>query len=754
MAKDRVQVRLYSAGGPSSGRVFRSKDVLQATWRVTRLSGYADASIELAGLPSEHPGLVNDARIEIWGWDTTQQAYLRLYRGYVLQVVGQGRKSTEPRKTKITLYGFWNRVARQVALQRYVWTSAIDLSSVFTALIAKWASIANVGTTYTLDSQTTTITISSLDAWKKPLFAIIDQLDTAAAHQIVVGCDVSSTGANRAYIRPFETTAKLVASLPDPSNQVELIEANTDSRQRSNVLYLTGGQALYPNLAYAATRDQDGAGGEGNSSFENPKLGSSIYGNLFLNPGFESGFTSWTTTGDPAVHDTTDPDGPSYEGEKFLELDNYNAGAETVKQTVTTGVVAGAAYTIQFFARSESLAGTIPEGLVTINWKAGLSLISTSTVNFGGALSPIPTDWTQYAVPVTAPATTTQAEIIFSAPVASFNFGILLDGLSFYRSDRLYQTGWEVVANTGGAVGEVDWAVQNPRNALGTSLLPFHGAYCVLLTIATASSGSECLLRPRAGASVAVQGGTSYVLSKQSLSPYGYSTTPTRKLVIEELDKDGNTIGIYKKTFPSVIAYTVWTQEEFQRTLSQNCRAVRFWEEYLSSSGSLYSDAFSFRNAAATGGYIEGDNLERVLRADDAALGLTGDVATSIADLGIWPEVTQEDALTSDSDAQTWGAAALKDRAVAQQRPRVVWVGSPTLPGSSTPPWPGQVIKGMGSIGGAALPTPLPITEISGEWQETGGAMLLRMTASLKTDPENEARILQQFIRRIKMIGR
>ncbi len=753
MARTRVQVRLYAAGGPSEGRVIPPKQVKGATWRVTRLSGYADGALELSGLPSEHPGLASDAKVEFWGWDDAGQAYLRLYRGYVLQAIGQGRTAAAPRKTSVTLYGLWDRLARQVALQRYLWATPPDLASIFTGLLSRWAPVALVGS-YTTSTTTTGVVLDALDAYKIPLSAAIERLDGAAAHQLVAGCDVDGSGGNRAYLRPFDTSPSLVAALPDPSNHIELIESGEDARQRANVLYLRGGKARYANLFASLTRSQDGATGTGNTSFENPRLGGGGYGNLITSGGFENLLVDWTTSGGPTAKDTSDPEGPAYEGVKLLEIDN-NSGPESVSQSVTTGIVAGATYTLDFVAKAETSAGTPPEGLVTIEWKNSGVGISTDSLTYGGSASPIPATWTGYRVPFVAPATANEMQITLSASVASVNFGIHLDAVQLFRSDTLYQEGWETASGSGGVFGRVDWAITAPTNPAGAARLPFHGAYCVLIEILAASVGQECYLRPRAEATVAVQGGNAYRFSKRSLSPSGATLTPPRKLVIVELEADGTTvIGTFEHDLPAVAAFTDWTQETFYRTMSQNCRYVRCWEEYVGA-GKLYSDAFQIRDAnSVQTEFVEGEDFEAIYRADDTALGLSSPTADSIADLGQWPEISQQEAITSESDGQAWASAALLERAISQLRPRVVWVGSPTLPGSAAPPWPGRVIKGMGDIGAAILTTPQPIAEISGEWAPDKGNMLLRMTASLTTDPETEARILQRLFRKIRLVGR
>ena len=751
MSRTRLQVRLYAAGGPAAGRAFPPKAVLAASWRITRLSGYADANLELAGLPSEHPGLLNDARIEFWGWDDTQQTYLRLYRGYVLQAIGQGRRPDQPRKTLVTLFGFWDRLARQVALQRFLEPSAVDLSVIFDFLLSRWASPAIVGATYTTDYQTTTTTLSTLDAYRVPVSEALSRLDGVAARQIVAGCDVDGAGNDRVYIRPIQTAPGLVAALPDPSNHIELIESGEDARQRANVLHVIGGKAQWGNLFAALTRSQDGATGQGNSSFENPRLGGNGYGDLVLNGGFDSGLTSWTTvSGDPAVKDTADPEGPAYSGSKLLELDN-NAGAEEIKQTITTGIFPGASYAVDFAAKAETAAGTPPEGLIELHWLDSGSPLSISSISFGGALSPVAATWQKFRVPAVAPANANQVEIHLSAPVATENFGLHLDSLQFFRSDSVFQEGWETAAKPGGLFGEVDWAVTNPVNAASASMLPYHGAYCVLVHVTAAAVGNECYLRPRAETNVAVQGGNAYRFSKRSLSPDGETVTPARNLVIVELEADGTTIiDTHKKSLPSGAAFTVWTEEVFARTLSQECRFVRCWEEYLEP-GKLYSDAFQLRDSAAPAGeFVEGESFEAIYRVDDAPLGLTSPISDSIADLGLWPEVIQEDAAVDQSDGQALARATLEERAISQMRPRVVWVGSPTLPGSAAPPWPGQVIKTMGSVATSILPNPYPIVEILGTWSEVNGAMLMRMTASLETDPLTDARIIQRMIRRVR----
>lgn len=228
---------------------------------------------------------------------------------------------------------------------------------------------------------------------------------------------------------------------------------------------------------------------------------------------------------------------------------------------------------------------------------------------------------------------------------------------------------------------------------------------------------------------------------------------------MQELDKDQQPLGagdgIYRLQIQSGGVYDDWHEDRFVRVLSQDCRYIRIWIEFQEA-GALYIGAAQLRDARAPlGEFIEDEAFQTILRVDDAALGLTAPTVDSIADLGVWPEVTTEEAVYTQSDAQAWGRAALEARAIEQLRPRVVWVGSPTLPGSATPPWPGQVVKGMGEIGLATLPVPQPIVEIAGEWRlGDGGAMLLRMTASLTTDPETETRIQQRLIRRMRLVGR
>jgi hypothetical protein len=328
--------------------------------------------------------------------------------------------------------------------------------------------------------------------------------------------------------------------------------------------------------------------------------------------------------------------------------------------------------------------------------------------------------------------------------VASLGKGILWDSLNLYRSDTLYQEGWEVAIDAGASVSELATVVESPVNHLNAALQPFFGAYCTFMRVLAATGTQKAYLQPRGLSSVAVQGGSSYRVSKWSLSPVGGGAgTPGRFLVLEELREDKTTITTTRTALGSG-PFAAWTQESFTKRLSQSTRFVRVWEEWTAP-GALYSGAFSLRDSRALASeFIEGDALEATLRVDDASLALAPPVSTSIADLGVWPDLVEQGAVSTDSEARVFAAAALTQRAREQERPKVVWVGSPTLPGSSSAPMPGQLVRGMGDTGLALLPEATPIVEVSGQWD--GGMM--RMTASLGLDPENEARIIQKMIQK------
>ena len=69
--------------------------------------------------------------------------------------------------------------------------------------------------------------------------------------------------------------------------------------------------------------------------------------NLVTNPGFESGWTSWTSSGQSSI--VTKP----YAGSYAMRT---GTGIGGVVQNVTTKVAAGKTYTLSFFARLEALS--------------------------------------------------------------------------------------------------------------------------------------------------------------------------------------------------------------------------------------------------------------------------------------------------------------------------------------------------------------------------------------------------------------
>lgn len=725
------QVRLFAAGN-THYRVLRLRattqsgmstgSVISASWHLTRLDGYADATLTLAGRASQISGLVKRRRVEFWAPSETG-ALVRLYRGEIHVI--EDRRGETP-QVVVTLYGVIELAGRTIVDQAYAFPYGPDLGSVWSQVGNDW--VAPRWPSVVISGRTTGQTTNALNAQRRSVKDLLSDLVDTSGGFCVAGCDVvgdsvsddpldPKLGSDRLFLRPFGTPLAPSHTLlvPDPKRRLGRYERREEI-PTANVLYIMGGPLKFPNLLAEATSS--------NTGFDLPEPSDATNGNLLVDPGFEDRSSEWHLGSGASFKAGSLSEGPTDGGEDMVELDG--AGEIVYQLRDDLALEVGHEYVFQSRLRLERGVASATLTLRII-WKdSGGTTIQTDT---RAGVTPPSATWDTYRMSGICPTGADQVQVEVECTAAS-GTGALVDNLAFYDANGISQVGWWARAFGGASVDSVDWACSDGTDGADPAHSP--GYFVRMSATASDADGDDVHLAPQNLSRFPVPGNQSVRISFWARCA---GTSPKVEIQSWTYNSGGSESAISRTSFASGSIGSTWERLSATVTAPSDAVSMRIALAFRGS-GTLDIDSASVRDSSTTADeYVRAAQFETIIRAD--VIG-TGDVADSITDWGELPVVIQQDQISTQADAEAFALAYFARAALPIES---AWF---EMSGPQRRMWPGEYLRAIGESAADLLTSPLPVIEIDGTFD--GG--IVTQTVRLAEERASETRVLRAIAKR------
>lgn len=633
---------------------FNPDDVLSVSWELVEAGGAAQATVtfakpfdSLATLPA------GGDTLEIWAFGTGET--VPRFRG----IVGQPEAALDMAETRTVIaYGRAEDMNHVLLDEVMLIPGGGDLSAFASRIADAYQDVR--GATFARDLRTTGVTMERLEFEHASAREGMDQLLAQAPGVLVWGWDIDpATGQDRLYLRPRTASVGHQFFVGDT---VKLLHEPKEFQGLKNAVLLRGGPAKYPNLLAQATG--------GNTSFERPELSAESNGNLLLDAGFEDRSSNWTLSGGASFKVGSLSEGAPHGGEDMVELD---AAAEAVEQTRAVSVTVGHTYVIGSYLRRETGGSAVSVRITGAFLDNADAVLASSTPD----VSPESAVWDRHSLTLVCPSGATKVKLRVEHLSGA---GCMVDDTFFYDRDAIRSEGWQTKSyGAPGNVDSIDWAYP----------LAQHGKHSVFIAVtANDVDNQDVHLEPLSQARFAVVGNQEVRFTAQMRLAPNVTTHGIVRLELHWFDQGGSEIGTSVET--PIAANTLtssWTLQSTTGTAPSNAASCLAYVNFRGNSAGLLIDALCVRDAAAGTEFLEAENFERYVTAEEVCTSGT-DAYNSFATYGRREGVVENaDIVRWSAESQAWLKAWFEKYAVPVSRPRLALVHEPTRqvsPGEGT----------------------------------------------------------------------
>jgi hypothetical protein len=482
------QYIITSATGTKTRRLPR-KAISKANWNVQRFGGYADLTIETV-LPFALAVAATDSvqigdRVEVFF------AGSRRYRGYV---TGLLPSETEPKTLTVQAYGLSQQAGKLPVDRRFAFPgNGYDIATAFSLVVntvaLNTAADGGLPTLTRVAASPIGTTISTLDGENKSFSDVMNDLMTAAGNLATWGIGVGPDGEDQAYINALDLTG-VDSVFQVPGKLTESASSEIQTADIINVVKVTGGNAVYPNLLH-------------NGSFELPVVQADNEGNWINNGSFEDGATAvsgsvyqWSVDGNPSIQTNSAPSNNiarAYDGNNFAQMDYQGYHIYQTKSGLNWTI--GDPFLFCFYAARQYNGNELTTHCLFEIKDASGAVLTTQTIPI---VNPSP-GYTYYEFPFVMPVGADGFYVYFDGPdtgTSNGTQGLIVDAVQLYDTALVYQDGWTTQTNGNPHLTAINWVHSGVPGVDS-----FDGAYSVLLgmTMNNESSDSDNvgLLPPR-----------------------------------------------------------------------------------------------------------------------------------------------------------------------------------------------------------------------------------------------------------------
>ena len=441
-----LDIRLYNGPAPTGDRKHLPiHKITGVNWELIREGYFGNCDVDVMEDYDSGSAATGGDRLEVW-----YNSELR-YRGYV---VNPEKRLDIPEGKAIHCYGQVEKLNSIRVGQIYAYPGGQDVSIAVARIFADH--IAPNFVFLESDIQSVGYTVENLPFETTYARDAMQELSDMCGGNVYWGFDTvldpdgSGQLIDRFFFRPLDTSVLYKYQVGGKVREYTESPSYADIR---NVVWITGGEAKYPNLV-------------ADSSFEQPKQADASDGNLVQNPGFESGSGSdannWTEAGAIRV------DTKKHSGGYCMSFDD---NGDAITQAAIT-VTALHNYNLDFWMRVGSAASAYE---ISVVWKdGGGATLSTSSVAATTVTGPT-NRYTLRSHVFTAPTSAATATITITRNHAN---PFRVDDVAFYDQNGVTQTGWQI--KTSSATCVTDWMYPSAQD----------GAYSVKLE-ATGITGAD-----------------------------------------------------------------------------------------------------------------------------------------------------------------------------------------------------------------------------------------------------------------------
>lgn len=684
MAQRQLITIFSSTGTP---RFLPAGAVQDASWSTSARGGMESIQLPLAAGFSELDHFSVGDQVNVYTYDGAAPAVLRC-RAYITERSrakggaggggGIGRAGGAD-QLLVSCLGLWSRIKDWPCDRLYSYPEGQDASRALADLVRDF--VVPDWSDLVVELPSLGLTLTALDATDRTVGQVFDEIQRLVGVGCAYGCDVASTGANRLYFRPADSSVSLVQ--PVPSASVVAYEAQHLTDGCATRVRILGGNPRYPNLVPNGHMELSRIASEG----QDP-------GNWLPDPGFEDR-SGWTLGSGASYKAGGLSEGPTLSGDDMVETDN---SGEYFERAISSDsrVVPGHIATFGGNARRE-VGGTTSTGWIRLYWRdsGGSETLGYSevTVDPGSA-------WERFESSVAIPAGAAGWRFRGECTAGS----LLWDDMLLSDSSLLRAVGWRAEANGSASL-----------DAYLTRELPYEGTFA-LRCVASASDNDSNDARIRSDLFT--------VLARQNvririrLRYLSGGTSPKLRLELRAKDAAGSE-SIHRETITAGSLTSSWSTHTYtvQFGTSGTNPACEIGINFRGS-GTVEIDGVEVRDAASSTSeaFLAPGPYRATISCQQAF-----DVGTD-PDLynaedsdhlgGIFWATEQVESATDYASALAFAKSYLRERARQLQRPPV------TIADMASPVVPGQLVRLVGADGATLASGEQPVQRVRESWQD------------------------------------
>lgn len=332
MPTQELDIRLYDKTGQR--RRLPAEWVESVDFELGERGGFLTGTLTLVVGWTELPLVGNEyVDIRIWG--------NLLFRGYLR---GPSQEIAVPEKATLRLYGLMELLNGYQVPRDVFYGAAVGIETAFRDLVAMCVTTPSRMPSLVVDTTgvaALAIMVPQVLAAKKTFSQAMNALCDLAPNQVIWGCDVDGSGANRVYLRPRSAAVMYRFAI---GGKVSGFTYPRDATSVVNILHVVGGKQVNVNLAP-------------NAAFEQTIQPGELTTNLLANPSFDS--PNAGTVPDSWGRDFTPPrtNIAPHHGTYAILMDNTTGTPEAVYQVLHLITLAPCHASV--WARQQNIGGGI-----------------------------------------------------------------------------------------------------------------------------------------------------------------------------------------------------------------------------------------------------------------------------------------------------------------------------------------------------------------------------------------------------------